>query len=690
MKNIYFLVLISLVLIFSCSKYEENNPPEPEDPIILIADAGPSQTVEPNELVYLDGSVSTGPDGFTYNWQYKGDIPENSIGFTGKTTAKPTFTPPENGVYYFTLTIAYEDSTDNDEVVIITDGAIEIGGTLTEDLELKNIQPDASLPDYIVTSDLIVPDGLSLSIVEDDVVIKFEAETGIHVKSGGTFTNVNNPQVYEFETELNGDDGWKGILIDGGTINLKQVLIVNAGRTAFTGQSEAAAITLTGDEPVIESFSDNEFANSYSYDILVTGAVNGYRTVLRNQFSFSIPIKAPITFMNTWYSDHPNSYPESYDYIHLIPGGRNVKDIVTDGFTFAYGSSGKYYIDGDFWAGSSIVIGGGCEIFMKEGTGILAEEGFATLGNIGKEVTISGIDGKNWKGIAGILNSRITLRNTTIKNAGHGTINIGGLTAEAPAVVYTDLAENAGGSIVGSRILGSGGYGYYNAPNHVAYMNIEGTLFENTAMAAIRTNVESIEKIFYKADLGNTFENDFDLPMVLVQGDGPSPLVWYPLGESHYYLIDAVVGPPVMGNMTFRDGVILKFKANRYLAWRSDVTSIVIRGTSDNPVIFDSETGQSGSWGGLFLGGNFIIENLIIKNGGGFVLPDATEKANIISAYTNDVTAPSQRLHNTTIANSAGWGIVIENPSVDFDFGDPNKNNTFTNNSSGDIIDLNQ
>ena len=135
--------------------------------------------------------------------------------------------------------------------------------------------------------------------------------------------------------------------------------------------------------------------------------------------------------MDTWHSDQPNIYPESYDYVHLIPGGANTKDVITaTSFIFASKSSGKYFIDGDFWAGNGIIVGAGCEIYMKEGAGILAEEGFGTQGRSGYEVTISGIDGKNWKGIAavqtGLQNSNISIRSTTIKNAGYGIIEMGG------------------------------------------------------------------------------------------------------------------------------------------------------------------------------------------------------------------------------------------------------------------------
>jgi len=221
------------------------------------------------------------------------------------------------------------------------------------------------LSDYVVKSDLIIPNGLTLSVLEDEVIVAFNSETGIHIQQGGTFTNVYDGQNYTFNTEFTGMDGWKGILIENGIINLEQSLIVNAGKTAFANQNEAAAVTLSGTQTNLISFSDNEFVNSFSYDILVTDKFpEVFRSVESNKLSYNIPIKSPITFMGFWFSDNPNILPETYDYIHLIPSGANTKDEITNVNGFSFHPNGiKYYIDGDFWAGSGIGVGRGSTIY---------------------------------------------------------------------------------------------------------------------------------------------------------------------------------------------------------------------------------------------------------------------------------------------------------------------------------------
>ena len=130
----------------------------------------------------------------------------------------------------------------------------------------------------------------------------------------------------------------------------------------------------------------------------------------------------------------------------------------------------------------------------------------------------------------------------------------------------------------------------------------------------------------------------------------------------------------------------MKFKSGRSLLRTNSEYVISLRGIASHPIILDSEAGTPGTWGGLYLGtSRFGMEHVIIRNGGEFVLPNATEEANIVSASPesdNDF----REMINTTISNSAGYGIVVESNTVDFDFENPEYNNIFENNSQGNIL----
>jgi len=184
---------------------------------------------------------------------------------------------------------------------------------------------------------------------------------------------------------------------------------------------------------------------------------------------------------------------------------------------------------------------------------------------------------------------------------------------------------------------------------------------------------------------GNTFDLAEGIPAVLVQESELEPVnTWYGLGDGNYYLIDTDIIS--FGFFTLDAGVHLKFTSGHSFMRRDANLSIHmwIEGDPDNPVIFDSEVGTPGTWGGFFLSSAFTIENLIVKNGGEFIIDGASERANIISA-TREF-PETLKFENCTISNSAGWGIVVESNTVDLEYDVPAKNNMFSNNASGDVL----
>ncbi len=675
-KNSFLNLILVIIFLLSCSN-------DITEPITLVANAGTNQEVNPLELVTLDGTKSQGPSGFTYEWIYSGDVPESKINFENKNSAQPTFIPPIDGVYAFTVKVASGSDYDEDEVTVVSSGAIELGGTLTEDLQLINIQPDASLPDYIVTRDIIVENGITLSIVENNVRIKFEEGAGIQVQNDGVLTNIDSTGISGYECDLYGDAGWKGILIKGAKISLNNAEIENGGKTAFFGYDEPAVITFTGKSSTLTDLSNNNFVNSQSYDILVLDNPQGSGRVKNNRLSYKIPIKSPITFMKFWHSGEPHIFPAEYDYCHLIPGGKDKIDDISGSFVFHEG--GKYYIDGDFWSATSVELSRNTTLYMKANSAIYTEGNFVIHTWIENEVLIEGLNGANWKGIAVASDKEMKINDATIKNAGYGIIKIGSFEAKVQAALYSpnpSIASNIG-YIDFSKIINSGGYGYYSESKKKVNFRIRGTLFKNTALPAIRTNTASVGRTIIATNFPNTFELAPGLAAYLVEEDGIPYDPWMGLGDDNFYLIDANI---LDGSMfSLYSGAILKFKAGRSLI--RDITNynLYFLGTPSKPIILDSELGTPGTWGGIYLGSNYRIENTIIKNGGEFLLPNASEMANIVSAIPagdNGVYI----MQESTISNSAGYGIVIEANTKNFEFENPEFNNTFENNVQGNII----
>lgn len=102
-----------------------------------VADAGDKQKVRINSLVTLDGSRSVDPDHqpqpLTYLWTQTAGP---AVTLAGATTARPTFTPPTQGNYSFSLVVSDGQDNSNASKVTVTASkngklsAIEVSGAL--------------------------------------------------------------------------------------------------------------------------------------------------------------------------------------------------------------------------------------------------------------------------------------------------------------------------------------------------------------------------------------------------------------------------------------------------------------------------------------------------------------------------------------------------------------------------------
>jgi len=89
----------SLVWTVSCADCGANRPP--------VASAGADQTVYVAQLVTLDGSASSDPDGqpLTYAWSFVSRPPGSAASLSGATSVNPSFTPDREGDYVLRLLV---------------------------------------------------------------------------------------------------------------------------------------------------------------------------------------------------------------------------------------------------------------------------------------------------------------------------------------------------------------------------------------------------------------------------------------------------------------------------------------------------------------------------------------------------------------------------------------------------------
>ena len=96
-----FAFVTGLLLTVSCD--------DDEDPVMMVmvfADAGIDQTVEPADMVNLDGSGSSVSGGgtITYDWEFSSLPPGSTAVLSDASSANPSFTADLAGTYEVTLT----------------------------------------------------------------------------------------------------------------------------------------------------------------------------------------------------------------------------------------------------------------------------------------------------------------------------------------------------------------------------------------------------------------------------------------------------------------------------------------------------------------------------------------------------------------------------------------------------------
>lgn len=660
---IFIFVLSGMLLLDSCSKSDD------PAPVPLTANAGADQTAAPFATVTLDGSASTGEGNINYQWTYNGG---NTVSISNQSGKVASFIPSQNGTYTFTLRITRDSQFSEDQVNVIVTGALSLSGTLSENLTLKDIEPDPTKADYRITADLTIPTGKSITSPSSNVgssiiVIDITDNAGIIIDGGNITTTSGSITVFTSTA------GWKGILLKTGNLTLTNgTRIEKAAKSAFTGQTEAAAITATGGNLNLQGAI---FSGSTGYDLLMPNYLSGSITIESNSFSAAKPIKTSIDMLP---KIGLNFFIDPYDYVLLTTPGAGT----TVSGNFQFQTSTKYYIDGDFTAGTTITVSGGSiaaptTILMKAGTGILASGGV----NFGSNVIFDGLNGAAWKGIAIGGSNGSSISGIKIKNAGSAVFNTGSFTSDAKAAIYH--FGNSSGGFSSSEIKDSQGYGVYNS-NPVSALTISGSTFINTAMPAVNVQVDKVHTTF---STGNTFTMNAGVPAVEVRtpNSSVSPIgTWPALGGANYYLFTGNVFQTV--GWTLAPGVNLKFKAGKSLDVQSGTFTAI--GTAQNPITFDSEAGTVGTWPGIVIESNYKLEFCQIKNGGesllfkGGVTP-ATEKANIVF---NNITNAANTFKNNTISGSSGYGILVEAGKQNPDAANVANNNTFTSNTSGNII----
>jgi hypothetical protein len=133
-----------------------------------VANAGPDQTVTTGQLVTLNGTGSTDPNGdpLTYSWCLRGRPQGSTATLNGANTARPTFTPDVPGSYVLCLTVNDGQSGSASDSVVVEARLPSSGsGVLQAYVKPSNT---TVFPDLLSFGQAVALDGDTLAVGASD------------------------------------------------------------------------------------------------------------------------------------------------------------------------------------------------------------------------------------------------------------------------------------------------------------------------------------------------------------------------------------------------------------------------------------------------------------------------------------------------------------------------------------------
>lgn len=640
----FLLAIILLVSLFSCNKGDSDAD--------LIADAGPDTTAHIGDTIMLDASQSFGRN-YDLLWSIQSQPANDTVYWASTDSA--FFIPSLNGTYSLKLRISKSNEWDEDFMTVVVAGAIALHGVISNDTILGKVNTGDD-PDYIVTSDLTV--AATLDIIPG-VIFEFNDGTGLIISETGQMEIEN----VTFRAAAN---KWKGIHLKGPRTVMVSCLVKDGGSGSFTAEAtENANILLSGN--TVASFSGNTFESSGGYGmvvkdnaVLMPDNVSATPALANNKFvaNLSGPMLIPAGVLSRLASpglttETENTFITIYESVYA--SGEPVEAVLSD-FGLPYKLTGLVKFN------KSMTILPGAEVYFTRTAGIIVTGNLNINGSSSSPVVIDGLTGTggSWYGIW-VKGGSTLITYGSILNAGYRPLE--GLSEPAALTVENTLIMQ------NSVVSGSSGIGIHLKDNaYIQYQeNFSGNTLQNNAISAIRLGFDDVHKIVENNTINAYSES---VPAIEVR-DGRSDNLgtWKNLDSDIDYLIIEDVTLRSTKSMSIESGSILRFASG---------TLFSILGSLDaSGVTFGGLQQTAGWWDGISIStdNQVVLNNCIIHDGGGGL----TDKANIVIQPA----AVSVSITNSSIINSAGYGVIIKAGASVFGINEPVSNNTLEGEMGG-------
>jgi hypothetical protein len=635
--SIFILTGAILISLFSCNKGDSD--------ANLIAEAGPDTTAHIGDTVSLDASASFGRD-YNLMWSITSQPASDTVLYPDTDSA--FFIPSLNGSYSLKLRISKGNEFDEDFKTVVVAGAFPLHGTISNDTILGKVNTGDEA-DYIITSDLTI--AATLDIIPG-VILEFLDGTGLIISETGQMVAEN----ITFRAAAN---RWKGIHLKGPRTVMISCLIQNGGSGSYTTEmTENANILLSGS--AVASFSGNTFELSAGYGMVVKDNavfkpdnVTVTPALANNKFisDLSGPMLIPAGTLSKLTS--PDLSAETENSYIVIYESTYASSETTEAVISDFGL--PYKINGLVKFNKPLTILPGAEVYFTRTAGLILAGNFNINGSVSNPVVMDGLTGESgaWNGIyVKIGNTLITY--ASIKNAGYRALE--GLTDPAALTVESAL------TMQNSEVSGSSGIGIFLKDNaYIQYAeNFSGNTLQNNMTSAIRLGFDDVHKVLQN----NTISaNSSSVPAIEVR-DGRSDNLgtWTNLDAEIDYLIIEDVTLRTTKSMTIETGSNLRFSSGTLFS--------ILGSLNASGVTFSGAEQTAGYWEGISIttDNQVTFNNCIIRDGGG----GAEDKANLVI----QTSAVSVSITNSSIINSAGYGVLIKAGGSGFSINDPGSNNT--------------
>jgi hypothetical protein len=556
--------------------------------------------------------------------------------------------------------------------------AVEIYGSgITESSETTLSKLDGTSA-YYVSGNLSIE---SVFNIEAGAFLEMAEDVSIFVDPAGTFKAIGSSDSRISFNSANPSGGilWKGIEITSTSSQneISYADIDNAGGDDYTSFADfvdvPASIAIRSNGEL--NLTNSTISNSGGYGMYIRyGVLNSFEN---NTFSDNTLAGIGLDLQQATMIDNASTFTANDKAVEIY--GSTIDE--SGEFTLSFlSNSSAYYVSGSLDVATFLNIEEGTKLNMAEDVNILVSANgvLRATGSESNKIEFNSINpssGILWKGIEFTSTSvQNELTHCIITNAGNSNYTSFSDFVDVKAGIA--IRNDAKLKLNNTEVSNSGGYGVY-----VRYGEFE-SFQANTFSENTRAHVGLPANEASSIDEATTFSGDSYA--IEVYGNISDESTWVNLNGTARYNVVADV--TINNGLTLNPGVQIDFDEDLDFDVRS-AGYLNAEGTSGDPILFTSsnEAGEI-AWGGLKFytsDARNVLDFVTVNLAGG---NETTDLDNFIDEKTSIAGNGNARLTltNSTISNGEGFGVYFQGTINDIEAGAAN--NTFTNNTSGNVF----